>query len=297
MADFSEYGVPSKEWTVLESTLPPFSKDLSLEDLKASTNRGREDVAQRELAPIASQVIIRDHSIPSRDGYALEARSYRAASVPSDKPIPIYIHFHGGGFCFGTLSSEDAICSRLAINTNVVVLNVNYRHTPRYSYPTAWNDSEDALDWAHNNAGKLNGEREKIVIGGISAGGWLSASLSLSNLRREANSRASIIGQVLMIPALVYHDCYASQLKLLKDPSLSSYKQNEFAAILPLERIKQFNELLKVKDADPQDRRLNPGNATPEEVRHLPPTTFGIAGSDPLRDEALFYGRALADNG
>jgi len=297
MADFSEYGVPREEWTVVESTLPPFSKNISLEDLKASTNRGREDVAKRELAPIASQVIISDHSIPSRDGYILEARSYRAVSAPSDKPLPIYIHFHGGGFCFGTLSSEDAICSRLAISTNVVVLNVNYRHTPQYSYPTAWNDSEDALDWAHNNAGKLKVERRKIVIGGISAGGWLSASLSLSNLRRETESQACIIGQVLMIPALVYHECYAPQLKFLKDQSLSSYKQNEFAAILPLERIKQFNELLQVKDADPEDRRLNPGNATAEEVRHLPPTTLGIAGSDPLRDEALFYGKLLADNG
>ena len=66
---------------------------------------------------------------------------------------------------------------------------------------------------------------------------------------------------------------------------------------MPLERIKQFNELLQVKDADPEDRRLNPGNATAEEVRHLPPTTLGIAGSDPLRDEALFYGKLLADNG
>lgn len=297
MADFSEYGIPSKEWAAIASTLPAFSKDQSLEDLKANTNQGREDTARRELGPLASQVVIRDYSITARDGYTLEARSYQATSAPADKPLPIYIHFHGGGFCFGTLSSEDAICSRLVINTNVVVLNVNYRHTPEYSYPTAWNDSEDALDWVNNNADKLDGDREKIIIGGVSAGAWLSASLALSNLRREIESRVGIIGQVLMIPALVYHECYASQLKLLKDPGLSSYKQNEFAAILPLERVKQFNALLNIKDPDPEDRRLNPGNATAEEVRHLPPTIFGIAGADPLRDEALFYGKLLADNG
>lgn len=297
MADFSEYGVPSDEWRAVESTLPPFSGDISLEDLIASTNRGREDVARREMKDLASQVIVEDHQISARDGYELGARSYRAASILTDKSIPIYIHFHGGGFCFGTLSSEDAICSRIAINTNVVVLNVNYRHTPQFRWPIPWNDSEDALDWAHHNAEKLGGERERIVIGGISAGGWLSASLSLANLRRETKSRVNVVGQVLMIPALIYHECYESQLKLLKDPSLSSYKQNEFAAILPLERIKQFNELLSVKQPDPEDRRLNPGYATPEEVRQLPPTTFGIAGSDPLRDEALFYGKLLADNG
>lgn len=187
MADFSEYGIPSKEWAAIASTLPAFSKDQSLEDLKANTNQGREDVARRELGPLASQVTIRDYSITTRDDYALEARSYQATSAPFDKPLPIYIHFHGGGFCFGTLSSEDAICSRLAINTNVVVLNVNYRHTPEYSHPTAWDDSEDALDWVQINADKLNGERERIIIGGVSAGAWLSASLSLSNLRRRLN--------------------------------------------------------------------------------------------------------------
>lgn len=296
MADFSEYGFPSEEWTAIQPTLPPFSKDISLAELKEGTNRGREDVARREMISLASQVLISDHTIPARDNYQLQARCYRAASMGPEKILPIYIHFHGGGFCFGTLDSEDAICSRIAIKTNVIVLNVNYRHTPEYGYPTAWNDSEDALDWAHDHADEIRGDRERIVIGGISAGGWLSASLSLANLRRETKMQIKVIGQVLMIPALVYHECYAPQLRFLRDPSCSSYKQNEFAAILPLERIQQFNDLLKIERPDPGDLRLNPGNATSAEVRQLPPTTFGIAGSDPLRDEALFYAKLLAEN-
>ena len=46
-----------------------------------------------------------------------------------------------------------------------------------------------------------------------------------------------------------------------------------------------------------KDLRKNPGNATAEEVKALPPTTFGIAGNDPLRDEGLFYAKLLNDNG
>ncbi|KAK5049530.1 hypothetical protein LTR84_004459 [Exophiala bonariae] len=296
MADFSQYGIPSKEWTVIQSTLPPSSDHISLADLKEGTNRGREDVARREMVQLASKVILNDYLIPARDGFKLEARSYRAVSVSPDEALPIYVHFHGGGFCFGTLSSDDAICSRLAINTNVVVLNINYRHTPEFGYPTAWNDSEDALDWAHGNADEIGGDCERIIIGGISAGSWLTASLSLANLRRENNMKVKVVGQVLMIPALVFHECYAPQLRLLKDPSCSSYVQNRSAPILPLQRIKQFNHLLKVEQADPRDLRLNPGYATSAEVRQLPPTIFGIAGLDPLRDEALFYAKLLADN-
>jgi acetyl esterase/lipase len=195
------------------------------------------------------------------------------------------------------LDSEDGICARIAVNTGVVALNVNYRHTPEYGYPTAWNDAEDAMDWVKHNAERLGVDEQQIIVGGISAGGWLSASLVQTNLRRrQPTCRLNIIGQILMIPSLVNEDCYRSVLSKLDDPSRSSYKQNEFAPILSVERIKQFNALLKVDDPDSRDRRLNPGNATAEEVEHMPPTTIGVAGLDPLRDEALLYGKLLAEN-
>ena len=127
-------------------TLPPFTKDISLGKLKASMNSGREDAARREMNSLTSKVVIKDHSISAQDGYALEARSYRPASVLDDQLIPIDVHYHGGGFFVGPLSSEDAICSRIAINTGVVAVNINYRHTPERIYPIAWNDSEDSLD-------------------------------------------------------------------------------------------------------------------------------------------------------
>lgn len=54
---------------------------------------------------------------------------------------------------------------------------------------------------------------------------------------------------------------------------------------------------LGVRTPDAQERRLNPGYATAEEVSGLPPTTIGVAGFDPLRDEGLLYGKLLAENG
>ena len=297
MADFSEYGVSSEEWKILAATLPSPGKTLSLEGLRETTNATREESSRTQMASLASEVALADHTITTRDNYALEARTYRPTRAKSDENLPIYVHFHGGGFYFGTLSSEDAICSRIAINTGVVVLNVNYRHAPEYPYPVAWNDSEDALNWASQHSETFKGDKSRIIVGGISAGGWLSASLTLTNLRRNLEDRVNIIGQVLMIPATVYYDCRESQLKLLKDPGVSSFKQNEFAPVLSLERVKQFNGLLHITNPDPSDLRLNPGLATPKEVQNLPPTTFGIAGSDPLRDEGLLYAKYLTENG
>ena len=298
MCDFSEYGIPSEEWLRVEASLPE-PKEQSLDELKGATNLAREATSQKEMQELSAQVLMHDYSITTRDGYQLEARSYRPSAVSPTEILPIYVHFHGGGFLFGTLSSEDAICSRLAINVQAVIFNVNYRHTPEYTYPIAWNDAEDALSWVCENASTIHGNPAKIIAGGISAGAWLAASVTQVVLRSELQipPSAHIIGQVLMIPCLVYTECYDSQIRQIKDPSLSSYHQNANAPILNLQRKRLFNDLLTVQNPNPQDKRLNPGHLSPEEARRLPPTTLGIAGYDPLRDEGLLYGKLLAENG
>ncbi|KAJ5783080.1 Alpha/beta hydrolase fold-3 [Penicillium paradoxum] len=308
MADFSEYTGPSAEWLALEPTLGDLPKDLSVEELKALLNKGREESAAQDMIDqgLSSTVQMHDHTITARDGATLEARTYRPAGVPIAERLPVYVHLHGGGFLFGTLASEDATCSRIVTSraskgTPVVVLNVNYRHTPEYGYPTAWNDIEDAFVWLHEHIADIGGISEQVVVGGISAGAWLTASLALAQLRGEDKRLAAcpkIAGQILMIPCLVQYVHYAPRQEMLKSPDLSSYVQCAEAPILPVSRIKLFGELLGVWEANDAegDRRMSPGNATAEEVRGLPPTTFGIAGNDPLRDEGLFYGQHLAAN-
>ncbi|KAH8429225.1 alpha/beta hydrolase [Aspergillus melleus] len=306
MADFSRYTGPSEEWLALEATLPALPDFASLEALKAEANAGREAIATKALVAegLQSQVSFRDYSIPARDGATLEARTYRPASLPSSQPLPVYIHLHGGGFLLGTLASEDAICSRIVVglvaeSTPVVVINVNYRHTPEHKYPTAWNDVEDAFHWVHDNLTEIGGDGDQVVVGGISAGAHLTASLVLAqNLGTDEtlSKRPKIKGQVLMIPALVAQNCYAKQLAKLKAPEVSSYVQNEHAPILPVTRVEFFSGLLGHPGVE-TDLRLNPGNATAEQVQGLPPTTFGIAGRDPLRDEGLLYAMLLSENG
>jgi acetyl esterase/lipase len=251
------------------------------------------------METFSEKVTTHDWTIPTRDAYELEARSYRPASAPLDEKLPIYIHLHGGGFLFGTLSSEDAICSRIAINTGVLVVNINYRHTPEYTYPTAWNDVEDVLLWMCANSARLCGDVERLVVGGISAGACLAAALTRTLLGSGLNPSPApkILGQVLMIPSLISSASYESQMRQMKDPSVSSYHQAANAPILNTERRKLFNDLLKVEIADPQDKRNSPGDLTTEEARKMPTTTLGIAGYDPLRDEGILYGKLLAENG
>ncbi|KAE8349761.1 Alpha/Beta hydrolase protein [Aspergillus coremiiformis] len=312
MADFSEYTTPIEEWAVLEKLPPDFPDNLSIDELKqlrVVANRDREASAAKAMIDegLISQVSMQDYQIPTRDGETVEARSYRPVSAAATQRLPVVIHFHGGGFMFGTLSSEDATCSRIVValaaaGSPVVVVNVNYRHTPEYPYPTAWDDAEDAFHWVHDHIDDINGDGANVVVGGISAGAALAASLTLAqNIGKDASlvQRPRVRGQVLMVPPLVTENCYASQVAQLRDPSLSSYVQCEHAPILPVSRLRLFGQLLKPSGGPDMelDRRINPGLATVDEVTGLPATTFGIAGRDPLRDEGLLFAMLLSENG
>lgn len=226
MEDYSVYGGASQELTELLSTLSAPTEQTPIE-LQALNNRVREDASELEMRDLSSTVLIKDHTIPTPDGFDLPARTYRPAFASEDELLPIYIHFHGGGFLFGTLDTENATCSRIAAATGVVVLNVNYRHSPEWIYPAAWLDAEEAFDWAVDNAHSFGGDPGQIVVGGISAGGHLSASLA-QTLTRERNSQ-SLKGQVLMIPITVMADC---------EWGPKSKAENEFAPILPMSRMK-----------------------------------------------------------
>jgi acetyl esterase/lipase len=301
MADFSQYGGASAEWLAVEATLPSKTFDLTQDPatLKKVVNCGRNEVSAAAMKTLAPKVKIQDYSILTRDSVKIEARSYRPISAPADEKLPVYLYFHGGGFLFGTLSSEDAACAQLAINIGIVVLNVNYRHTPEHVFPVAWNDTQDSFAWLHQNIAEMGGDPEKVLVGGISAGGQLAASLVLEkNLGKALTEFPPIAGQILIIPALAHVDTYAdAQLKEMKSPEVSSYVENEFAPILPKTTAQFFIGLLKTGKPSLKDTKLNPGNATSQEVKGMPPTVFGIAGLDPLRDEGLLYAKKLAEAG
>jgi acetyl esterase/lipase len=162
------------------------------------------------------KVTLHNLRIPTRDGFTLEARTHRHIDVGTSKALPVYIHLHGGGFLFGSVSSENSSCSRIVAtlaekDTPIVVINVDYRHTPEHKYPVAWNDTEDACHWIHENLQLpgITGDPEKVILGGISAGVWLTSSTALAHdigKDKTLATRSKIKGQGLMIPALVHYD-------------------------------------------------------------------------------------------
>jgi acetyl esterase/lipase len=297
--DFSHYGGPSEEWLALEKTLPATSFDPSADPvvIQKIVNTEREERAAEGMKLLAPHVHTKDYLIPTRDGSKIEARTYRSVEKKdASEKLPVYLYFHGGGFIFGTLNTEDPVCAQTAIKTGCIVLNVNYRHSPEHIFPTAWHDAQDAFVWLHKNIEEIGGDPSKVVVGGVSAGGTLSASLALEQHLGKSDAIKGLptfAGQVLIIPCLsspyTYDEGPGKKLKL------SSYVENANAPILSTEVANFFTGLLKTGMPDLKDTKLNVVNATEDEVKGMPPTVFGIAGLDPLRDEALLYAKTLTE--
>jgi len=84
------------------------------------------------------------------------------------------IWFHGGGLTGG----EKFIPEKLK-EQGIAVIAVNYRLYPKVKCPVYIEDAAAAVAWAFNNIDKYGGSKEKIVVSGHSAGGYLTSMIGL----------------------------------------------------------------------------------------------------------------------
>lgn len=93
-----------------------------------------------------SSVLEEDRHIPMRDGASITVRIY-SSNTAQKGGAPVFVMYHGGGFCLGGLDNETLLCRKWVEEFGGVTVNVDYRLAPEYAFPTAVHDSYDALKW------------------------------------------------------------------------------------------------------------------------------------------------------
>lgn len=99
-------------------------------------------------------------------------------------PLPVYVYFHGGGWTSGDKASLTKYCARQAAS-GVVVVNVNYRMAPHFHLGHVLEDANAALGWVRVHIGEFSGDGRRVVLGGDSAGGQISALMVAATFRPE----------------------------------------------------------------------------------------------------------------
>jgi acetyl esterase/lipase len=184
---------------------------------------------------------------------------------------------------------------------DIVVVNVCYRHTPQHPFPAAHNDALDAFDWITENAEDFGGDAENVIVGGVSAGANLAISVALSrnsSLAREYDigNIPAVKGLVLVTPWLVI-----DEEKISYEGYTSKKKASRFqcanAPVVSSKVLKFFVECMGDGVRESGDVDADVGLVSREKLRVLPSTTIMVAGSDPLRDEGIFFAQRLQQNG
>ncbi len=220
---------------------------------------------------------VEDRKIPGPAG-EIPIRCYSPAG---DGPFPVVVFYHGGGWTIGDIDSHDKECRAIANGASALVVSVDYRLAPEHPYPAAVEDSFAALQWIAANAASLGGDPSRIAVAGDSAGGNLSAVVSL--LARDEG------GPALCFQALVYP---ATDLREASVDEFPSRRENAEGPFLLLKTMDYF-----VGHYFGDDMTLGEHvNASPllaASHANLPPALIATASHDPLRDEGAAYAKAL----
>ena len=195
-------------------------------------------------------------------------------------PFPGLVYLHGGGWVIGDLESHDNVCRTLARDVPCVVVSVDYRLAPEHRFPCAPEDCWAAAKHVAGHARDFGIDPVRLAVGGDSAGGNLSAVVTL--LARDRG------GPRLAFQVLVYPVTDAAM-------DTPSYRENADGYLLTRDGMAWFWNHYAPGAAEREDPRASPLLA--RDLRGLPPALVITAEYDPLRDEGEAYARRLREAG
>jgi acetyl esterase len=119
---------------------------------------------------LTSDVVVEEIAYLSIGDAPLMMRLFRPAG---DGPFPAVVECHGGGWCVGERTNNDAINSAVA-RSGIIVAAIDFRMPPHAPYPAAVADVNFATRWLKANAARVGTRPSMIGVMGSSSGGHLT---------------------------------------------------------------------------------------------------------------------------
>lgn len=212
--------------------------------------------------------------IPSlHDGPKIRTRIFRPEN---DEKLPGMLYIHGGGYLIGNPETSLDIIETLIKKRDCVVVAPDYRKGLKVGFPDGFNDCYDTLSWMKSNAEALNIRDDKFIIAGISAGGGLTAAVTL----KACDTGDFNIAFQLPACPMIDHRQSTESARVMTDVPTWNARCSALGWATYLQNIQ--GEV--------------PAYASPslgKNFSHLPPTITYIGSAEPFRDETIAYVDAL----
>jgi acetyl esterase/lipase len=265
---------------VVDATLDPALQAL-LDDVPVGTpdfwelgpDGARAAMGERIDVGEPAAVDVVPLAIPAPHG-VVPSRLYRP---DSERSAALEVFFHGGGWMGGSAEVWDHRLRRLAVDSGVTILSVDYRLAPEHPFPAALDDSAVATEWAVAELGRYGIDGRFVGVGGDSAGGNLAGAVA-QRLRDRGGPRLD--HQLLIYPVVARRFDSASYERWAEGFFLTKATMQWFWDHYVGEATPRYADLLAGAD-----------------LAGLPPTTVLTCTHDPLCSEGEAYAAGLAAAG
>lgn len=217
-------------------------------------------------------------TIKMRDGYLLRVDWYVPETREKSQHSILYIP--GGGFLMSASPFHKRRLVEIVRDTGIQAFMIHYRLAPKYRFPIALYDVIDVNNHLMERADAFGIHRDRMIVGGDSAGGNLAAALALY---LKDGGHNDIKGSMLIYPALDDGTLAPSRKRFVDTPML---------------RTDIFDYIADVYygKVDPEYHRYAYPLHHPD-VSGLAPVFIETTEFDPLHDDGILFYERLQQSG
>ena len=197
-----------------------------------------------------------------------------AFNPDSVQSAAVVLHFHGGGFCIGHPTFDDAENAQIVAETGAIVVSPDYRLAPEFPYPAGFNDCVQTYEWITSPQFRWKPASLRLGLLGHSAGAGIAAAVALWArdhclqqptaqflLEPELDARLETPSAINCIDTPIW---YRSNAELSWEYYLGGRPADQYASV-----------------------------ALAHDLTGLPKTYLTVNQIDPLRDEGMIYASRL----
>ncbi len=219
--------------------------------------------------------------IPSKSGGPdIRIRIFRPLNVK--EKLPAMLYNHGGGYVIGVPEIALDVIKNFILTRPCVIVAPDYRKAFTKPFPAGFNDCYDTLLWIKENADNLGVFGFNFIVSGHSAGGGITAAVTI---KARDTKDLKIAFQMPLYPMIDDRQVTISAKDI--DVPVWNTKTNSKAWDLYLGELNKENREIPTYAAAARNKNY----------KNFPPTITFVGELEPFKDETIEYVSNLKKEG